>query len=170
LPSPTPTPTGDWPPDPSAPAPENWQPAFIRALALTGNVSEAARRAQIHRDTAYAHRKAEESLSEDERSFTKAWESALEIACDALEYEARRRAVEGVEEPVFHLGVVVGYIRRYSDSLLKTLLAAHRPEKYRETLTHKGEVTVKHGLDPTIEKIYGGNGDSSSDQSSQPGA
>lgn len=47
-----------------------------------------------------------------------------------LEAEARRRAVDGVDEPVFYQGEECGSKKVYSDSLLKTMLAANLPEKY----------------------------------------
>jgi hypothetical protein len=39
-----------------------------------------------------------------------------------LEAEARRRAVQGWDEPVFHQGRKVGTIRKYSDRMLEILL------------------------------------------------
>lgn len=64
--------------------------------------------------------------------FAAQWDEAIETAIDALEHEARRRAVKGVDEPVFYQGNVCGVVTRYSDTLLIQLLKAHRPEKYRE--------------------------------------
>jgi hypothetical protein len=42
--------------------------------------------------------------------------------------------VEGVDKPVYQGGVLVGYVREYSDQLLVTLLKAHRPEKFRDNV------------------------------------
>jgi hypothetical protein len=63
------------------------------------------------------------------------------LAVGALEDEALRRAVEGVEEPVYQGGKQVGVIRKYSDALLMFLLKAARPEKYREnySIRHDGQ-------------------------------
>lgn len=102
-----------------------WSPYFLLHLAWGGNVSAAARYARISRQTAYNHR-------ESNSHFRAAWEEALEVATDRLEEEARRRAVEGVDEPVFYQGKEVARVRKYSDTLLIFLLKAHRPEKYRE--------------------------------------
>ena len=41
-------------------------------------------------------------------------------------------ARDGVEETVWHRGVAVGTVRRYSDQLLMFLLRAHQPALYRE--------------------------------------
>ena len=60
------------------------------------------------------------------------FQEAKEQAADHLECEARRRAVEGVEEPVYYKGEVCGTIRKYSDLLLIFLLNGARPEKYRD--------------------------------------
>ncbi|MCB9852655.1 MAG: hypothetical protein H6819_06140 [Phycisphaerales bacterium] len=62
--------------------------------------------------------------------FAEKLESARAEAADTLELEARRRAVDGVERPVFHKGEIVGHTREYSDSLLAMLLRGSNPAKY----------------------------------------
>lgn len=101
-----------------------WYKAFLMWLVETGNVSTAASSVGIARKTAYRHR-------ERNPSFAAEWEDALEEACDRLEAEARRRALQGWEEPVFRKSEQVGVIRRYSDRLMIELLRAHRPERFR---------------------------------------
>ena len=66
-----------------------------------------------------------------------AWDNAVEQGIDTLEFEARRRECEGVDEPVFHKGEECGHVRRYSDALLMFLLRSHRPEKFRERFDHR---------------------------------
>ncbi len=65
---------------------------------------------------------------------------------DRMEDEARRRAVDGVEESVFYQGEQVSTVRRYSDTLLIFMLKARRPETYRErsdiNSTIQGGITV----------------------------
>ena len=64
-----------------------------------------------------------------------------------------RRALEGVEEPVFYKGERVGVIRKYSDSLLILLLMAKRPDQFRERMDVTS--TVDHAtvvIDPQIMK------------------
>lgn len=99
--------------------------AFLKALRETGNISESCRIASLPRTTAKEWRAKDEA-------FRQAWDEALEVAIDGLELEARRRAVDGVLEPVYQGGKKVGTIRRYSDRMLEILLKGHRPEKYRE--------------------------------------
>lgn len=117
---------------------KEWQNKFIQRLVQTGNVSAACKRARISRQHAY------EVRGQDE-VFKAAWDEALEIATEALEFEARRRAAVGVLEPVFHQGLQVGTIRRYSDTLLIFLLKAHKPNTYRDNVhhEHEGEITLK---------------------------
>ncbi len=118
--------------------PHLWADAFLAALSTSGNVSDAARFASIHRDTAYNHRAQDEA-------FRAAWDSALEVATELLELEARRRALEGCERAVYYKGVECGRIREYSDALMMFLLRSHRPLKYRDNVKHEheGEVTIK---------------------------
>jgi hypothetical protein len=102
-------------------AENGWRATFLSALEASGNVSASARRAGMHRGTAYRYRQADPE-------FRAAWDEALEVAADALEAEVRRRAVDGWDEPVFYDGKVCGYIRRYDDRLLMFLMKAYRPE------------------------------------------
>jgi hypothetical protein len=81
--------------------------AMLAALARTGNVSAAARAADICRRTHY------DWLGSDP-DYRPAVEQAMEEAADVLEAVARQRAIVG------------------SDTLLIFLLKAVRPEKFRE--------------------------------------
>lgn len=107
--------------------------AFLAAYCQVGNVSDAAKLAEINRMSHYNW------LQSDER-YAELFQQANEIACDHLEAEARRRAISGVEEPVFYHGEVCGTIRRYSDTLLIFLLKGARPDKFRDnaTIRHTG--------------------------------
>lgn len=98
--------------------------AFLVTLAETGNVTRAAAAIGCGRSTVYEWREADED-------FAKQWERAMRIATLGLEDEARRRAEEGVDEPVFYQGIECGTVRKYSDTLLIFLLKARDP-KYRE--------------------------------------
>lgn len=101
------------------------QQLFLKHLADGGNVSAAATLAVVAKPTLYRWQKRFATFAED-------WQVALDQAADALEAEARRRAVDGVEYPVYQGGVKVGTIRRYSDVLLIFLLKGARPGKYRD--------------------------------------
>lgn len=116
--------------------------AFLVAYAESGNVTLAATAAQIDRATHYKWLAADESYAE-------AFYEAGEAAADLLEKEARRRAVEGVERPVFHKGEECGRIREYSDHLLMFLLKGVRPEKYRERI----HVLTEDAVDAEIRRL-----------------
>lgn len=112
-------------------------------------MSAAAAKAKASRDAAYSRRSTQDkdgAALVEAQAFARAWDSALEVATDALEAEARRRAIQGVSEPVgWYQGKPGGKVRRYSDTLLIFLLKAHRPEKFRETISqqHSGEIVVQ---------------------------
>ncbi len=129
-----------------------WRTAFLSKLSKTGNVLDACKAGRITRSNVYRARE------EDER-FKAAWDAALDEAADLLEKEARRRAVNGVKEPVFYKGKVVGDIKRFSDSLLMFLLKGTRPDKYRENHKHEvggvGGAPIAVHIDGLIEKVYG---------------
>lgn len=70
---------------------------------------------------------------EEDPEFAKQWEEAYDEGTDVLEREAQRRAVEGVEKPVYQGGVLVGHVQEYSDTLMNILLQGRRPNKYRKS-------------------------------------
>lgn len=110
---------------------------FIDILCDTGNVVAAAAKVELSRDTLHRWRKTMPDFRAD-------WETAIELAAEALESEAFRRALQGSDtvetttvvqpsaggktsgEP----GESTRTIRRSSDALLLALLKAHRPDKY----------------------------------------
>jgi hypothetical protein len=101
------------------------QARFLEALADTGNVTAAVAAAGISRTRAYERRKTDPA-------FATAWDEAEDIATDRLEDEARRRAIEGIAEPLVSAGKLVRgddgqpiTVRRYSDNLIK----ARRPPR-----------------------------------------
>lgn len=59
---------------------------------------------------------------------------------DRLEKESLRRALIGWDRPIYQKGVLCGYERVYSDTLMKMWLAAIRPEKFRENINVSGQV------------------------------
>lgn len=112
-----------------------WQNAFLVALAESGVMSHAAEAAGIDRVTVFRARKSDPE-------FDTACQDAIEEATDKLVQEARRRALEGVEEPVYQGGVLVGTKRVYSDALMSKLLAAYRPQQFG---TQRTELTGANG-------------------------
>ena len=102
------------------------QSIFLDKLSDCGNVRRAADEAGVSPRLLYWHRK-------QSPEFAEAWQEALTEAIESvLEPEALRRAVEGVQKPVYQQGELVGHVREYSDTLLIFLLKAARPDKYRD--------------------------------------
>ena len=93
----------------------------------------------------------------------------MDEAIDIMEEEARRRAFEGVDEPVgFWQGKSETTVKRYSDTLAIFLMKAHRPEKFRDNLHLSGglksdggeleevSITVLRKLEKMIDDDEGG--------------
>ena len=108
---------------------------FIKDLKRTCNVTASVLVAGCSRRAIYYTR-------DRDKEFAEEWDSAVAEATDMLEAEARRRAVDGFEEPVFYQGAVVGAVRKYSDRMLELLLKGHAPEKYKDRVQHSGDVKV----------------------------
>lgn len=89
---------------------------FLARLRDTGNVRLSCNAAGVPRSTAYRWRDRWSTFADE-------WDEALEDACDILEAEAWKRAIE-----------------KNSDRLLMFLLKAHRPDKYkdRSAVEHSG--------------------------------
>ncbi|QII84185.1 terminase [Bordetella hinzii] len=115
---------------------EQRQGIFLRALRDGQTFSRALAQAGI------ASRATINAWREKDADFAAAFNEAMEHAADLLEAEARRRAVDGVDEPHFYKDEVVGHVRKYSDTLLLALLKATRPEKFKERVEHSGQVEV----------------------------
>jgi len=96
---------------------------FLDTLRGTANVTAAAEGVGHSRHQAYAQRKRD-------RDFRKAWDDALQGALDDLEAELRRRALDGVEQPVFYGGKECGRVRTYNDALGMFLLRGRRPDVF----------------------------------------
>jgi hypothetical protein len=102
-----------------------WTDAFLAHLAECGILTDAAAAAGVDRSTVFRRRQVDEE-------FDAAVCDAMEAAADKLEAEARRRALEGVEEPVYQGGLLVGTKRVYSDTLMALLLKGRRKKVFAE--------------------------------------
>jgi len=101
---------------------------FIRALAETGVVTQAARRIGASLEALYKLRNrpgAEE--------FAAAWEMALDRGIERLEDCALERAILGEERPVVRGGKVVATWRRFDTQLILFLLRQRRAERYHDS-------------------------------------
>lgn len=112
---------------------------FLRVLAQTGKVAEAAR------TVGYVDTAALQTHRRNDEEFAEQWDEALQAAANVLEEEAFRRAHDGVLEPVFYKGDIVGYKTNHSDSLLMFLLRGLKPGTYREN-TRGGDTNINFGV------------------------
>ncbi|MBE0531038.1 MAG: terminase [Rhodospirillales bacterium] len=99
--------------------------AFLKALAETGSVTAASMAAGIERREALA-------CTDEDETFALRWADALETYVEALEAEADRRGVAGIDKGVYYQGARIDTVRDYSDALLVLRLKALKPDKYRE--------------------------------------
>ena len=75
---------------------------FLEAYRETGNVTRSALMAKVSRRRHYYWLEGE--------AYSEAFEDAQEHAVETLEEEARRRAMFGVEQPVFYKGQRCGTV------------------------------------------------------------
>ena len=111
---------------------------FLDILSKTGQVTEAAR-AVGYTSTQHLHK-----LRREDEDFAEQWDLAIQAAKDVLEAEAIRRAHDGVLEPNYYKGVVVGYTPKYSDTLLMFVLKKLDPT-YRDT-GRGGDMNINFGV------------------------
>jgi hypothetical protein len=96
---------------------------FFRVLAETASVSTACERTGLRRSTVY-------QLRDGDPAFAARWTESLALGVEQLEDNAMKRAIAGVERPVWRGGEQVGSVTHYDNRLLQFLLKAHRPQTY----------------------------------------
>jgi len=115
----------------------NKKRAFLAAFAEVGTVTRAA-------EISGVCRKSHTNWLKSDSDYADAFALAEQQACDRLEQEARRRAVEGVDKPVYQRGVKVGVVREYSDTLLIFLMKGAMPEKYKDRVSQEFSGRLDH--------------------------
>lgn len=122
---------------------------FFKALSEGCGVTRSAACAGYSRRAVYYYR-------DDDQEFAERWEDAIQKHIEVLETEADRRAVEGVEEPVYYQGAECGRVKKFSDTLLMFRLKKLDPS-YRERfdLTHTGEIK---NTAPVVNLSFTGSG------------
>lgn len=100
------------------------QTAFLNAYRETGTITSALRLAKSDRATY-------RGWLEADLTFSTRVEEVWEELADELEEELRRRALRGVDEPVYYRGEKIGVVTRRSEAALMLLLKAKRLE-FRE--------------------------------------
>ena len=91
-------------------------------------------------------------IATDEK-FAEEYEKAWDVGIDSVEDEVVRRAVLGVDEPIYQGGLLVGHKTRYSDALLMYWLSAHR-KKYRSP--EDTQRSVSEEAKATLREIFSG--------------
>lgn len=103
-----------------APSARGWTPerkaGFLDRLAARGNVRLACARIGLSAEAAYR-------LRRRDPLFARAWAAALALAQDKNEEVLADRAIDGIEEEVWHRGELVGTRRRYDTRLFLAHLA-----------------------------------------------
>ena len=127
-------------------APRAKQAAFLAAYSKTGVVTVAAEMAGFHRRN-------HPFWPHNDKVYPALFNEAHAMACDAIEAEMRRRAIEGVDRPVFYKGQECGTVREYSDMLLAMLANGAMPEKYKQKTKIEAEVTSRKSREVVREGL-----------------
>jgi hypothetical protein len=114
-----------------------WKGIFLTALAQNGFVAQSARLAGVSPQTAYRARDVRNRFGAsliEAQTFAQEWDTALAEAAEALEIEARRRDMEGIDHQrrLFRNGQEISteIVHHYSDQLIIFLLKNLCPQRY----------------------------------------
>jgi hypothetical protein len=110
---------------------DGWTPQrqrdFIEALADTGSVDAACK--AVNMSTVGAYHLRRQSGGE---AFRAAWERALQLGVQRVEDVVMDRALNGVEEPLYSYGKLIGTRRKYNDRLLMFILRNRAPDRFAD--------------------------------------
>jgi len=122
------------------------QRRFLAAYIIRGILTYAAIDSGVPRQDHYRWKAKDEN-------YAKAFEDAEELAGDILEGEAMRRANDGVLEPIYQGGILVGHKRNYSDYLMKQLLEGTKPDKYKKRFEQIGktDITIRVAVEDDVD-------------------
>jgi hypothetical protein len=102
------------------------QRQFIKVLAITGSVEQAADNCGMSSSSAYRLR-----LHPDSSAFRTAWKAALGACTSSLREAAFDRAINGTMKPIYDRGEIVGREPVFNDQLLMFLLRTYDKESGR---------------------------------------
>lgn len=101
-----------------------WRPRFLAALAASSSFTFAARAAKISYNTFRLHQR-------NDPDFARQVAEAEERAVDLLHAQCFKAALEGVIEPIYFQGKIVGHTRKFEPRMAIELLRAHMPDKFK---------------------------------------
>lgn len=104
-----------------------------------GNITAACRAVTDSEQDAFVLRRMIYHLEKSDEKFAEDFREAQRIGVEVLEDEAKRRAYDGVDEPVFYQGIATDTVKKYSNSLMMFLLKGGMPEKYKDRVEHTGD-------------------------------
>lgn len=133
------------------PITEEAKAAFLRSLQKFPCVADAAKA------SGWSNRSWLRVRARDP-AFAAAWAEAVAAGVHQIEAVAAKRAFEGIDEPVYQQGVLVGYKRVFSDRMAELLLRAHDPARFSEKVMVAGNVSstikIEHSLSPALEAMF----------------
>ena len=124
---------------------ERLKEPFLEALRKRVFIGPAAEEVGIARNTVYEWKK-------NDPVFAAKMREVEEASVDVLRTEAFRRGVQGVPEPVYQGGRLVGTVQKYSDTLLVKMLQAKDPA-YREKIAAQVNVTFVQRIGVMVSNI-----------------
>lgn len=128
------------------------QKDFIARLAATASVTDAARYVGLSRQSA-------RDLYNRSAPFRAAWEEAVRASVSVLAETAFDRAVNGVQEQVWHEGRMVGFREKYDNRLLMFLLRVRDPMNFAPLddlhgwQRHRALEDKSAGIAPTLDRL-----------------
>lgn len=108
--------------------------AYLLALSRTGIILRACKAAEISHALPWVWR-------QDDAVFVTLEAQARKLGAERLVQEAYRRAVEGIDKPIYYEGKRIDTLKEYSDTLLIFLLKGALPDVYRERMELTGDRT-----------------------------
>ena len=130
-----------------ASAPELIDALLAAIVKNAGNITKSCHEVTDTEYQAHMLRVRVYTLEKTDEEFAERFRSAQAMGADVLEDEVRRRAFDGIEEPVFYQGVATDVVRKYSNTLAVFLLKGAKPEKYKDRVEHTGDPNAPVSVD-----------------------
>jgi len=142
--------------NPSEPASDaDWREVFLRALAKVPIVAMAIKTAGVSRTQAFEQRN-------NDCSFARLWDEAVEHGIDQVMAVAYQGAVYGERQPVYRQGMQIGWSTNRSRPMQAMLLQALRPKvfgkKNEPNETEKPKVMTLEEFRKRCEEAEQGSG------------